>query len=99
MSVSDEIKNSKANISEKKREMIRAIVEAKKNSTKRAGIVKSNDSGGIDSPNPIPPPTNPIHKFPNLEKCECECHNRGKFDCEKCYDHPEHLKNFKKLVS
>lgn len=80
---------------------IHDIIEAKKQSKVRAGLVKNNDSGGIDmstGQKPFKVPTNMIHSFENLEFCECSCHGRGKIDCQECYDHPTHLEELRKQI-
>lgn len=77
-------------------ETIREISQAKKNSTKKAGLVRNTDEGSVleeDTPIITRIPTTSIHEFSNLIACECECHNRNKLDCEHCYDHPIHLEN------
>jgi hypothetical protein len=72
-------------------DMMREMIDAKKNAEKKAGMVKISDVGYIESNDKEP---TPIHKYDNLEKCECKCHP-NKIDCMNCYDHPTHLKNLK----
>lgn len=73
-------------------DMLREIINAKKNAEKKAGMVKSSDIGYVDMKDKKP---TSIHKYQNLEKCECNCHPE-KLDCMDCYDHPIHLNNAKK---
>lgn len=95
MTVSDKIKNSKSNIDEDEKELLMEIINAKKNSKRQAGLTQTSDVGGWDDESDVKPTTT-IHEFKDLSKCECDCHNLNKTDCEKCYDHPKHLENFKR---
>jgi len=72
-------------------DMMREIIDAKKNAEKKAGMVKTSDVGYIESDDKEPT-SNRV--FDNVEKCECKCHPK-KVDCMECYDHPTHLKNLK----
>ncbi len=93
--VLDKIRNSKPNISKEELELIREITKAKNMATPIAGTVQTDDDGGWKDGSDLKP-TNQIHEFKDLSKCDCDCHGIGKIDCEKCYDHPKHLENFKR---
>ena len=76
-----------------KRDTIKQIASAKKDSTAQAGLVKNTEDGSVlteDKPENVRIPLGSIHLFTNMEECECGCHPMKK-DCQNCYDHPEHL--------
>lgn len=76
-------------------DIMREIIDAKDNAVERAGIVKISDIGDTDSGSVE---VSPIHKYANVEKCDCKCHPT-KSECMECYDHPVHLsKKFTKKV-
>jgi hypothetical protein len=78
------IQESKSDINEEEFQLIKAIVEAKKEAKPQALLSKA--IGGNKENKQT------IHHFPNLDKCICKCHDSNKIDCEECYDHPTHLK-------
>lgn len=76
-----------------KKDTIKKIAEAKKNSIQKAGSVKNTQDGSVfinDIPKAKKIPEGSIHFFENLMECICDCHPTKK-DCMKCYDHPVHL--------
>tara|TARA_R110000803_G_scaffold134442_1_gene201527 strand:+ start:265 stop:528 length:264 start_codon:yes stop_codon:yes gene_type:complete len=76
-------------------DIMREIIDAKDNAVERAGIVKISDIGDTESSDVS---VSPIHKYENVEKCDCKCHPT-KLECMECYDHPVHLsKKFTKKV-
>lgn len=80
---------------------IKEIAKAKKQVIPRAGSVQTTEDGNVlseDNVEPIRIPKQSIHEFTNLEKCECECHGKGKVDCMYCYDHKQHLDAKRKKV-
>ena len=73
---------------------IKQVMEARKDSEQRAGLVKNTGDGSTlpeDYNEADRIPKNSIHKFDILDECVCECHLTDKMDCLLCYDHPVHL--------
>ena len=97
----DRIKfDDEVTIGEDKLDTMKEISDAKKQVIARAGTVKTTEDGSVlpeDEVQPVRIPSESIHEFTNLEKCECECHNKGRIDCQYCYDHKEHLENKKRV--
>ena len=83
------------NLDKPTEDIIREIIKARDNAVERAGVVKISDIGDTSSDNVE---LSPIHKYENVEKCNCKCHP-SKLECMECYDHPVHLsKKFTKKV-
>jgi len=95
MDVLDKIRLSKPKIKEEDLELIREITSAKNQAKPIAGAIQTDEDGGWKDGNDLKP-TNQIHEFKDLSNCDCDCHGIGKIDCEKCYDHPKHLEDFKR---
>jgi hypothetical protein len=84
-----------SNLEKSTEDIMREIIDAKDNAVERAGIVKISDIGDTESSDVS---ISPIHKYENVEKCDCKCHPT-KLECMECYDHPVHLsKKFTKKV-
>lgn len=74
-------------------DVMRNVSQANKKSVPLAGLVKTTDDGSLDDDTNTDKVPTSIHTFDNLDVCNCMCHNKGKFDCMECYDHPVHLKD------
>ncbi len=66
---------------------IKDIVEAKKKSKPRAGLVKQSDIEGTRTEKEVMTDKT----FSDKDNCECKCHP-NKEECMECYQHPTHLK-------
>ena len=68
-------------------DILRKVIEAKNSAEKKAGMVKTSDTGYVEIEDSNP---QSIREYENKEKCECSCHPK-KAECMNCYDHPTHL--------
>ena len=68
-------------------DIMREIIDARDTAVERAGMVQVSDIGDTDSSKVE---ASSIHKYKNIEKCNCKCHPT-KTECMECYDHPTHL--------
>lgn len=66
---------------------IKDIVEAKKKSKPRAGLVKQSDIEGTRTEKEV----QVTKTYKDKDNCDCKCHPNKK-ECMECYQHPTHLK-------